>query len=953
MHRISDDASSVLCDFLLQVRSDAETGSVQSLSDYLSRFPGFELEVAREYLAFIDAAEGKTVGLASPGDSDDSLLDRLSAPRRAIERYEVGAEIGRGGMATVRSVRDLELDRELAMKVISRGGAVARRRFLAEARVTGRLDHPGIVPVHELGLDGDGHLFFTMRRVEGIDFEHAIERVHAGDRDWTLSRALEALIKVCDTLAFAHARGIVHRDLKPSNVMTGRYGEVYVVDWGLAHARGAPGGPGSAAEKANGASATAPDETPWLTRDGDVTGTPAYMSPEQAAGRAAETGPRSDVYAAGAILYQLLANRRPYSVPGKDLTAGDVLARVAAGPPESLRALRRDAPVELVAISEKAMQRDADRRYSAMDEMARDLRAFLERRVVAAHASGWRARASKWVARNRALSAVCALGLVGGVIAGAIVLYERAQVRNRLVNLSGAQLTSVFDELWPPSPESLPVLERWLSDVREYTATREENLARRDDLRRRARPMNPARPAEIQARADIDDRIRRHAALLAEFHGIERDLDAGVNRLPEGHNRAWLEGEIALHERQLREEQDKPTPHLTYEFDDPDDQRLHDALVRVVRDQATFAGGDEHLSLVHLAEWGLAASRRVATRSLQDARADWDAAIASIADERSCPAYRGLRIAPQLGLVPIGRDPASGLWEFAHVLSGETPARAPDGRLELREDGAIVLVLIPGGTLLRGSQRDRPDAPNFDPWAESNAPCGDLADLEPFFLGKYEMTQAQWQRITGWNPSAFLPSNDPRTAVRPSDTRFGSTGLDPVEEVDFREATLVAKVMGLTLPTEAQWEWAARAGSSTPWWSGGAPCEIYATENFADRSAAVWHVTTSAEYAAGLEFDDGWPVHAPVGSFAPNPFGLHDMLGNVREWCRDRGFFSYAFPIRVFTGERAGLEEGMRAIRGGSYLLDPIHGRTTTRQPAGEGFRWHDLGLRVARPIDR
>jgi hypothetical protein len=227
------------------------------------------------------------------------------------------------------------------------------------------------------------------------------------------------------------------------------------------------------------------------------------MSPEQAAGRTGEVGPRSDVYAAGAILYQLLTNRRPYSEPGKNLTARELLARVADGPPEPVRALRRDAPAELVAICEKAMRRDPDERYAAMDELARDLRAFLERRVVAAHASGVRARARKWIARNRALSLVCFLALIGALLAVAIVIVERSQARSRLVYLSGAQLASVFEELWPPREESLPVLQRWLSDVRQYVATREENVARIADLRRRALPMNPSRPAERRARAEM------------------------------------------------------------------------------------------------------------------------------------------------------------------------------------------------------------------------------------------------------------------------------------------------------------------------------------------------------------------------------------------------------------------------------------------------------------------
>jgi formylglycine-generating enzyme required for sulfatase activity len=265
----------------------------------------------------------------------------------------------------------------------------------------------------------------------------------------------------------------------------------------------------------------------------------------------------------------------------------------------------------------------------------------------------------------------------------------------------------------------------------------------------------------------------------------------------------------------------------------------------------------------------------------------------------------------------------------------------------------MILVLIPGGELLRGSQRERSDAPNYDPWAEANAPCGDRIVLEPFFLSKYEMTQAQWLRVVGWNPSGFAPSSDPRVSSVYADTRFGVSGLHPVEQVSFVDAALVTKVLGLTLPTEAQWEWAARATSDCPWWSGWEPCETQGNENFADRSSAFWQTAPFAESVAAGDFDDGWPVHAPVGSLAPNKFGLHDMLGNVREWCGDRGTFAYSAQFRVLTGERAGLEDGSRAVRGGSFELDPIRGRTTARQQDGQDLRLRDLGLRAARGIDR
>src|SRR5262245_1921934 len=185
------------------------------------------------------------------GGAGSSVAERL---RRLAERgasgagrYELHGEVARGGMGAILRAFDQDLGRSLAMKVIlgerdgEGGGRVdahVLERFVEEAQITGQLDHPGVVPVHELGLDEKGRVYFTMRLVKGITAQDVFGLARSRAEGWTLTRALEVLLKVCDTLAYAHSKGVVHRDLKPSNVMVGRYGEVYVMDWGLAKVLG-------------------------------------------------------------------------------------------------------------------------------------------------------------------------------------------------------------------------------------------------------------------------------------------------------------------------------------------------------------------------------------------------------------------------------------------------------------------------------------------------------------------------------------------------------------------------------------------------------------------------------------------------------------------------------------------------------------------------------------------
>lgn len=384
------------------------------------------------------------------GGKTAGMLGRLGSHATASARYRVKGEIARGGMGVILEVWDEDLRRRLAMKVALEGGeqgstASADKldprvlsRFLEEAQVTGQLEHPGIVPVHELGLGENGEVFFTMRLVRGRDLKHVFGLVDEARENWTRTRAIEVLLKVCDAMAYAHSKGVLHRDLKPANVMVGRFGEVYVMDWGLVRVRGhedrhdvrinEPPTGSVLIESHRREDASGESGTELYTMDGDVIGTPSYMAPEQARGLLDLLDERADVYSVGAMLYRLLAGGAPYATRGgesRGILA--ILNDLLEGPPDPLEKIVPGLPPELVAICEKAMARKPANRYEDMRSLADDLRAFLEHRVVGAYETGAIAEARKWVTRNRPLAAALAAGVLALAIGLIAALMQKAR----------------------------------------------------------------------------------------------------------------------------------------------------------------------------------------------------------------------------------------------------------------------------------------------------------------------------------------------------------------------------------------------------------------------------------------------------------------------------------------------------------------------------------------------
>lgn len=346
----------------------------------------------------------------------DATIDHLrriaDLPDVALTRYEILETIGRGGMATVYLARDRELQRDVALKVLGTPDLTpeASARMLGEARIIARLEHPGIVPVHDVGRLPDGRIYYAMKRVSGRRLD---EIVRARAPRAELVRIFQRIV---EAVAFSHAHGVIHRDLKPENVMVGSFGEVLVMDWGLAKVLSAP----EREMPPDGAPAR-----PGETGHGTVLGTPGYMAPEQARGEIASVDERSDIYALGAILYFLLVARPPGSGPADSERTTQTLSPPAAAtgvvPP---RQIDKTIPKPLQAIALKALASDRAARYGSAGAMGDDVQAFVDGLPVAAHPEGLFDRSRRLLHKYRVAVGLIAAYLIMRVL---FVLWIRAQ----------------------------------------------------------------------------------------------------------------------------------------------------------------------------------------------------------------------------------------------------------------------------------------------------------------------------------------------------------------------------------------------------------------------------------------------------------------------------------------------------------------------------------------------
>ncbi|MCA8975891.1 MAG: SUMF1/EgtB/PvdO family nonheme iron enzyme [Planctomycetes bacterium] len=632
-----------------------------------------------------------------------------------------------------------------------------------------------------------------------------------------------------------------------------------------------------------------------VTADGQVGGTREYMSPEQAAGRPQAIDTRTDVYSLGVMLYELLTGELPFASARLRTLSWGEFERVVRdeSPPRPSHRLTTQSP---------AATECARRCGTTTESLGRELRTDLDWIVLAAMA--------KEPDRRYGSAAELAADLERylrrePVLAGPPTIAYRLRKllqRHRLpVTAAAIVLLCAFAALW------LGLEAKASSSL---AAARQEHVdqvlfvVKADELRR----------------AVVEDALVETPENLPALERWLREVDDGVAALagPAGDDSEYLLAARERIEGWLR----------SRGFDDPQGGWI--GRIRRGRDWAA----------------------QVRKLSCDDHAAAWQRCRQRVADR---PGYGGLDLQPQTGLVPLGPDPDSGLEEFAFLRSGTVPQRDPaSARLMLEDGSAIVLVLLPGGPFVIGAQASDPHGARFDPAAAANEGPPVAVQLEPFFLGKHEITQAQWMRLgDGDNPSLHHPGMSP-----PAPPELGRVTLShPVENVYWHQAWHLMTRMGLTLPTEAQWEYGARGGTDSIWFTGDDRETLRAHDglpvaaNIADGTAGQFEYFRK-DVIDWIEFEDGHVVHCPIGTLRANAFGLHEVIGNVREWTLDEPG-SYDDGVENGTGRLLGKAADRRVCRGGSWT-EPLRScRVSHRNTTLLTHRQGNIGLRAARRLDR
>ncbi|MBK8095673.1 MAG: SUMF1/EgtB/PvdO family nonheme iron enzyme [Planctomycetes bacterium] len=740
-------------------------------------------------------------------------------PKR-IDGYTIVDTLGEGGMGTVYLAdQDDGVKRRVALKLIKPGLGTPEvvARFQHERQVLAGLSHDGIAKVFDCGTAESGQPYFAMEYVDGVSLCEFCDRYR-----WSVDKRMRLFLQVCDAVIYAHRENVVHRDLTPRNVLVSRAsGHVVakIIDFGLAKAMVAD------ADRAG------------LTDPGQMMGTFEYMAPEQADPRWRPVGVRADIHALGAVAHELLVGSPPWS-------RAEVLADGLGGAPKRMRELelprasrrlaaaqgreavaaRRDTTAEVLVgvlrrdldwVLAKALEREPERRYQTVAELAADVRRFLAHEPVSVGPPSLRYRLGKWLRRRRGPVTVAASALVTAAIVVPL-FWRRASVADEKLLVKDAAQTcqhakTAFEALWPAWPSQVPDLQEWLWRVGCLPGA------------------GPAIAAEL-------------SEVTAQASGV------GPTGVPQ-----FATAELAARRVDLLRLQE-------------DIEFLTTTAARGMERRLAWAQEITAITVAH-----------------PKARLTWDEVRADLRTRRP---YAGIGIElpdeDVIGLVPLGVNPATGLHEALDLASScliqdpgsaravVVPQHEQDGRVRVHGGSGIIYVLLPGGTFRIGaSAADIALVGEVN--AEAELPVRDVS-LAPFWIARHELTRGQWRRLMGTVP--FTVTRD--------DDRL------PAETITHEQALACLARIGATLPTEAQWEFACRAGSTSLWWTGDDPNELL-------RAASLG---PDSETAA---------ASVPAGSKDANPFGLHEVHGNVAEWCLDRIAFRYDRP-----GFRAG--DGLRVI---------------------------------------
>ncbi|ELP30448.1 serine/threonine-protein kinase [Rhodopirellula baltica] len=438
-------------------------------------------------------------------------------------RYESLTEVGRGGWGIVEKAVDRHLEREVAIKRFSDCDQVTeqeRQRFLHEAKVTSQLQHPGIVPVHEMGDEHD--TFYVMKLLDGITLSEFIQQHHQSPRvreaktpfqfGESLEPLLQRFVDICNAVAYAHQQGVVHRDLKPCNVMISGFGETVVLDWGLAH------------------SAQQPEASSPLEPNGTVLGTPAYMSPEQARGETNRINSSSDLYSLGVVLYAIIAGHHPYH--GQPVAR--ILQQVRKPSCPDLRTSQPLVPKPLLSIVRKAIASSQHDRYASVEDLGNDVRRFIAGSSVSVHRENMIEKGMRWCRHHQGIAAATAL-TISGLLIAAIFFGLVIHQSHRAERLARIEAQRAHREAIVNLGEALDATDSWLDELSGSLQFYPGMSAIRSDLLERAlrqydriAKQNPEITSSILSSNELEEfdllKSRKQTAQLALLQRVKTQL---------------------------------------------------------------------------------------------------------------------------------------------------------------------------------------------------------------------------------------------------------------------------------------------------------------------------------------------------------------------------------------------------------------------------------------------
>ncbi len=818
-----------------------------------------------------------SASMTLPGASV-TLTPRRTTTVQGSGEYEIGDVLGVGGMGIVSLARQASLDRQIVIKTIRPEYAErieSQEKFITEALATGSLDHPNVVPIHDMGVGDDGKLFYVMKQVKGRNWRQALPELSESEN-------IDILMRVCDAVAFAHDRGIIHRDIKPENVMLGDFGEVLLMDWGLAAAIL----PTAKAAHITDASACA--------------GTPSFMAPEMARGLAADLGPWSDQYLLGAVLFNILTGKPPH--PGMNAKDG---VRNAANNLVR-KTTRRD---ELMEVALRAMHANPRKRFASVKEF------------------------QKAVGHCRIHLESIALSRKGDEVLDRAIAEAGYDDFIRAINFYEQALV-----LWDGNENAA---ER-IREARQKYAT--EAISRGDYGLALALTEHSQDAAEIelaeQARrgqAQVEARRRRvrllsfvATALLLLVAFVSATAYVIISRQAAAEREARTEAE---RQRGLAEER---------RAEAADQRNIAMAQRRIAEEQRSIAVSEraEADEQRRNAEEALrvAEEARAAEAIANEARLQEQTARLAAAEE----ALRARQEIQRLGYLEDNSR-----WRFSPDEARARQAEAaatygiPVTMTARAGTGEFVLNLIPPGEYVMGS-------PPRDPSRNSDEYLHDVILSRPVYFGVTEVTRGQWQAVVGVEKAEDLGAGPADEGwvdlvwrfrpVREDEANLPATAVshDDVMNIFLPALNRLAGEGGrFRLPTEAEWEWAARAGTTGHFYTGDEP---------EDLAACGWYVNNSGGKAQ------------PVGQKIPNAWGLYDIIGNV--WELNLDAYDSLYYLRAPKTDPVNLdrEVQVRVCRGGSFINSPrlcrmayrgTYMHRTNRYPHA-GFRvvWMDGDLK-------